>query len=538
MVNPKTGTAHMKMKQFDAGQYMKKNTFKLFMLILSVSLFALFLISGFSKHLNYMTSITDTGYFDQAVWGFLKEMPFLNSGSFNAQTSRLAVHFDPILAFFAPFYLIHPSVGWLIIAQALALSMACWPIFFLAKKIFMSEKTAFIWAVVFSFNPFILNAAAWDFHPVTLAVPLIAGAYLVVEMKKFNWLLICCIIILLCKEHFGLLVIGFGLLWGIKHREWKPGLFLIALGVVHMWLVFHVIIPHFSPTGRHLMLSDAQGHLSRYTWLGNSLMGILSEIIKNPVQTLWIILSQLNGAPYLIVLILPFLGLPVIGLEYLLPGMADLGANMLSANPFVRSIYSYHSATLITAFTVAAMYGAKRISIFVKRYSPRELSVFSMITAIVLGWAFFPFFSLPGSFDPWEQKKFLKFHDPDLAEVKRIIKPNLSISIQANVGSHFSQRKEIYRFPNKIGTADAIILRLENPSKSITEDSLRHHFQMLPSEYLDSISNLLANPEYRIVYWNDPWLIFVKNTDSSAFKNQEQIERKIDELKLAWKLNE
>jgi hypothetical protein len=227
----------------------------------------------------------------------------------------------------------------------------------------------------------------------------------------------------------------------------------------------------------------------------------------------------------------------VIGLEYLLPGIADLGANLLSANPFVRSIYSYQNATLITAFTVAAMYGAKRISIIVKRYSLRDLSVLSMISAIVLGWVFFPFFGLPGSFDPWKQKKFLKFHDPVLAEVKNIIKPDLSISVQNNIGPHFSQRKEIYRFPNKIGIADAIVLRLENPSKSITEDSLRQHLQMLPSEYLDSISDLLDNTEYRIIFWNDPWLIFIKTADYFDFKDHEQIERKIDVLNLAWKLS-
>jgi uncharacterized membrane protein len=518
----------------------RQNKFKLFMIFLSASLFVLFMISGFSRHLNYMTSINDLGHFDQAVWGFLKGFPFLNTDSFNTQTSRLGMHFDPILAFFAPLYLIHPSVGWLIIAQSLALSMACWPVFFLARKIFMSEKTAFMWAVIFSFNPFVLNAAAWDFHPVTLAVPFIIGAYLAVEMKKFNWLLICCVIILLCKEHFGLLVIGLGMLWAIRHREWIPGLFLIVLGALHVWLVFYMIMPHFSPTGRHLMFSEGQGQLSRYTWLGNSALSIITESFKHPFSTLWTVLYHFKGALYIVLIMLPFLGLPLIGIEFLLPGMADLGANLLSANPLPRSIFSYHSATLIAVCTVAAMYGSKRIKTSVKKFSSMKLSVCLLTTTILLGWIFFPFFSLPGSFDPWEKKKFLKFHDPDLAEVKSIIKPDLSISAQANVGPHFSQRMENYLYPNKIGYVDAIVLRLENPTTSTELSSLRHHLQLPPSEYLNEIRDLLNNTEYKIVFWRDPWLIFTKNDDAnqSSSMDTSQIQKKIDDLKSLWQLDE
>lgn len=533
-------------KNFLKMSYFKNYKFSILMGFLSVFLFVLFLISGFSRHANYMTSINDLGHFDQAVWGFLEGIPFLNTDTFNTETSRLGVHFDPILAFFVPFYQIYPSAAWLIIAQSLALSMTCWPIFFLAKKILISEKTAFTWAVIFSLNPFILNAGAWDFHPVVIAVPFIALSYLAVEMKRLKWLLICCALILLCKEHFGLLVIGFGLLWGIKYREWKPLVVLVALGLLHIWIVFDIIMPHFSPTGKPIMLSEGQGQLSRYAWLGNSVLGIISEIIKNPFLTLWSVLVQFKGALYLSLLIMPFLGLPLIGIDFLLPGMADLGANMLSANPLPRSIFSYHSATLIPVFTVAAMYGTKRTNASFKKYIPRGLSFFILIFTGFLGWIFFPFFNLPGSFDLWKQKEFYRFHDPKFAAVSNVIKQDFSISVQANVGAHFTHRKKIYTFPNNIDHVDAIILRLESPTDQLqgrpgNVGSLAHHLQMKPSEFIASIDHLVFEEHFKVALWNDPWLVLIKNNDVSDYKDSamiQKVEKKTKELKSAWKLNE
>ena len=76
------------------------------------------------------------------------------------------------LLLFVPLYAIWPAAEWFAIAQAFALSVAAWPIFLLASRVHSSERTGLLWAAIYLFNPFLLSAAAWDFHPVTLAVPL------------------------------------------------------------------------------------------------------------------------------------------------------------------------------------------------------------------------------------------------------------------------------------------------------------------------------------------------------------------------------
>ena len=53
---------------------------------------------------------------------------------------------------------------------------------------------------------------------------------------------------------------------------------------------------------------------------------------------------------------------------------------------------------------------------------------------------------------------------PDgFTELHRKISPAQSLSVQANVGAHFAERKRIYPFPHLSGDVDAVVLHLENP---------------------------------------------------------------------------
>jgi hypothetical protein len=80
-----------------------------------------------------------------------------------------------------------------VLPQAAALAVAAWPLFLLACRISGSERTGCLWAVAYLFNPFLLNAVAWDFHPVTLAVPLVALALLAVDSGDGRLLVGCCL---------------------------------------------------------------------------------------------------------------------------------------------------------------------------------------------------------------------------------------------------------------------------------------------------------------------------------------------------------
>ena len=386
-----------------------------------------------------------------------------------------------------------------------------------------------------------MNAAAWDFHPITLALPFISVGILSVALKRFKWLLFCCMIILLCKEHLGGMVAGFGVLWWLKHRETMPAAGLLVLGICHSVLVLGFIMPSLSPTGEHIMFGADMGHLSRYVWLGQTPQEIFWTLLTHPLKVTEFVIITKGGWLYLALLILPFVGLPLIGLEFLLPSMADLAANMLSTNPLQQSPFSYHSAAIIPFLTAAAIYGSQRLHRKIKRYSLHALAGFCLVISAYSGYFFSPFLSLPGSASHWAPHKFLNFPDPRLKEITAQLPDDAPVSAQANIGAHFSQRKEIFLYPNNIEKSQAIILNMQSPTTRVEAQNpgmvgaLTHHLQMSPSKYLKSIEVLLLSGEWGISYWNDPWLLLSRGGHSTVPYNV--VMDKIEILREEWRIN-
>jgi len=508
-------------------------------------MFTLFI--SLSYHWGYMSSLTDLGTFDQAVWGSLHSDFFLNTNTFSKKVSYLGIHFRPVLLIFLPFYTLLPKAEWMILAQSFALSLTAWPIYLLAKHVSKSEPTALFWALVYMLNPFVISVLPWVFRPESLAVPFIAVALLSVEKSDFRLLLLSCLFIALCKEHFGIMVIGFGFLWGLKKRRWKQSILLVSLGAMYSILVLGIIMPALSPTGKHVMIGNDLDQLSRYGWLGHSLKEVFQTVLFHPIYVFKTVMLGMGGAKYLLVLLIIFLGFPLAAPEYLLPGLADMMANMMSANPMPRSLFAYHSISLIPVLTVAAVYGSERISCWSKKFSVKELAGFAVIMSFVLGYYFGPL-PIPGALNFWKPVRFLNLPDPIVHTIRDTIGEEASVSAQNNVGAHFSQRKEIYRFPNKVRDVDAIVLRLESPTANINNfpdqlktrrkysiNMLDNHLQMDRTEYIDTIESLLSGSEYGILYWNDPWLVFKRGLTNHGF--YKQIEKKLNQLRKEWEIS-
>ena len=280
------------------------------------------------------------------------------------------------------------------------------------------------------------------------------------------------------------------------------------------------------------------GQTSRYEWLGHSLESIIITIFTNPVDTARHVLLTMNGWEYLALLLLPLMCLPLLGGEFLIPGVADLLANILSSNPMPRSILSYHSVTLVPVLVVSAIYGAHRIAPLFKRSTIKEPVLIVFMLSLVLGWIFFPFFSLPGSYNFWAPQRVIDFHDENYETIQGVIKPEMSLSVQANIGAHFTQRLEIYRYPNRVGDVDAVVLRLDSPTLRTKDGnqylmgSLGNHLQMNTVEYLESVESLLESDMYQRRIWADPWLIFMKGEKTTI--EIDEIKHKIDSLKAKW----
>jgi uncharacterized membrane protein len=507
-------------------------------------MFTLFI--SLSYHWGYMSSLVDLGTFDQAVWGTLHGDFFLNTITFSKKVNYLGLHFRPVLLIFLPFYAVLPNVEWMILAQSFALSLTAWPVYLLAKHVTKSESAALFWALAYMLSPFVISVLPWVFRPESLAVPFIVIALLAIEKSNFRLLLLSCLFIVFCKEHFGVMVIGFGFLWGLRNRRWRQSVLLVLLGTMYSMLVFGVVMPSLSPTGEHVMIGNDFNQLNRYGWLGGSLKEVFHMVLFHSIYVIKTVMVNMGGTYYLLVLFISFLGFPLAAPLFLLPGLADLMANMLSANPMPRSLFAYHSISLIPVLTVAAVYGSERISRWSKRFSVKELAEFAVIISFVLSYYFGPL-PIPGALNFWKPVRFVNLPDPIVHTIRYALGEEASVSAQGNVGAHFSQRKEIYRFPNKMREVDAIVLRLESPTNNINNlpeqlkthrkysiNMLDNYLEMDRTEYIDTIEHLLSGSEYGVLFWNDPWLVFKRGfTDHGSCK---QIEKKLNQLRIKWKI--
>lgn len=468
---------------------------------------------GVFRHWGHITSVNDLGCYDQAIWGVINKGFLWHSfDSFGSLKfgNWLGIHFNPILYFFVPFYYVIPSVNWIVLAQSAALSVAALPIFLVAKQVTQSERQALLWGIGYLFNPFVLSAEMWDFHPVSFAVPFIALGFLAIEQQNPKLLAFASLILLLCQEQFGLTVACLGWVYGFKNKETRISSFFFVLGIIAFAFVLTVIIPSFSPTQQHYMFSPVHGN-SRYSWLGHSLKEIITTLVFSSASVFKTVMFKFGGAVYISVLLLPFLCVVLFAPLFLLPMSADLLANVLSANPMPRSIFSYHSVTIIPVLTVAAIYGGKKVYRYCSFLRPLKLAQYSCFVTVIIGYLLAPL-PLPLAKNIWQPTQLITKYDKREDEIKALVGYQ-SVSAQINIGAHFSQREEIYRFPSNLRESDYVILWLNSPTFDY-EDYVQKDIQMPPTDYLRKIEELLHNNNFKIAYWNDPWLVFKREPNT------------------------
>ena len=116
----------------------------------------------------------DLGIMDQVVYntsrGRFLEM---TNPNFLKNTLRFAIHFDPILAFFSPFYYFWPKFEILLVGQVLLVGLGGMAIFLLANLLLKDKKVSFVFALLYFLNFHIARSLVFDFHAITLAIPLL-----------------------------------------------------------------------------------------------------------------------------------------------------------------------------------------------------------------------------------------------------------------------------------------------------------------------------------------------------------------------------
>jgi uncharacterized membrane protein len=216
--------------------------------LLLTTLVAIALLCKLAQYYSFRISDWDTGIYSNVLWNLVNGNGFYSDV---LNRNHLGVHFSPIIVVFAPFFIIYPSPVWLLAAQGLAVGTTYVLLYFVAIKIFRDAKTRFakplalvfaIWA--FLYRP-LTSALLFEFHPSTLATPLLAAAILALlhSCDRGLWLLVA--VLLLSKENAPLAVLGLGCYAGLVLFRPRLGMALGTVAAASAALIMGVVMPLF-----------------------------------------------------------------------------------------------------------------------------------------------------------------------------------------------------------------------------------------------------------------------------------------------------
>src|SRR5438270_4999825 len=373
----------------------------------------------------------------QAVWSTAHGHPLRVTDLQGDQISRLAAHVDPILVLFAPLWRVWPSANMLLVAQALAVGLGAFPVYWLARKQLASAPAAVAFAVAYLLYP----ATGWltlnEFHPVALATPLLLFAFWFLDEDRLLPFGLCAVAAAACKEEIPFVVAGFGVWYAITRRRWTIGAVIAGAGVAWAAIATADVIPHFNH-------GQSSGFYTRYSEVGGTPGGIVRTAVLHPVRLIRAAFT-LRDLHYVLDLGWPLAFLFLLSPLVLVAALPELAINLLSATTTQTSIHFHYTAGLIPPLVIAAVFGAKRIG----RWAV-PVAMLAVLAALVgnyrrgpiPGWR-----HLPGGQQFQATAQRVADHDRIADRALSLIPHSAVVSATNTPGGHLPARARVLSFP-------------------------------------------------------------------------------------------
>jgi uncharacterized membrane protein len=447
------------------------------------------------KYRAYNAGRYDLGNMVQTVWNTAHGHFLQMTSGDGRQISRLAAHFDPILAAFAPLWWIWPSPELLLTVQAIVVALGALPVFWLGRKHLGSDRAGLGFALVYLLYP----ATEWltlnEFHPVALACPFLLFAFWYLDEDRLLPFAIFAALAMATKEEVGLVVAGFGLWYAVRRRP-LPGATIAGAGLLVSVLAVAVVIRHYNAGAE-------SAFYGRYDAIGGSAGGIAKTVFTHP----WRILQQAfqsKDLHYLLHLALPLGLLFALAPLALLAAVPELALNVLSATPTQTSIHFHYTAGAIPALVIAAVLGAGALA---RRVQVRAGTVVAAAVAVSLlaNWKLgaVPLWgAVPGGEDFQKSEWKLTAHDRIADEALSLVPPHAVVSATNVLGAHLSARHRVLSLP-KLGDATWVAADETRPS---------YADRSAPLPAAAALVRLRQNSAWRLVFERDGVLIFQRSS--------------------------
>jgi uncharacterized membrane protein len=410
--------------------------FRVALWLMTAYYFALFCAFSLYRYNHFGTGIFDLGIFDQATWLISRgKPPILSSRGMNA----FGDHFSPILYLIAPMYRIWDTPKTLLVLQTFACSIGAYPVYLMARKRTGSFRIATLFSIAYFLCPSLQGINSFDFHPESLAIPMLLFACWFLETKRPIPLILCLIPTLLCKETMGLTVICLGALAFFMINK-GTGTVIMLLGALGQIISLE--------TMRYVNHGQPSAYASLYSVFGATLPQIAWNLISHPLHTLSALFTAGN-MEYVTEIIFPLGFLSLFAPRFLLPAVPAFLANMLSNRDSMQMVYFQYGATIIPFVFYSAIAGYPVcFGILMRCFRRHPLRVrkglgMYLAYCVFLGMGM-NLFNL-----------FFKLYicsTPDDSRIMRnaleIIPNDASVSAEMMIGGRMMHRESLYMFPN------------------------------------------------------------------------------------------
>jgi uncharacterized membrane protein len=402
------------------------------------------------SYLSFRYGRFDLGNMVQAVWSTSEGRPLESTeGATGEQMVRLGGHVDPFLALLAPLWALWPSPLALALAQIAVVAAGALPVFWLGRRHLASERAAGLLALAYLAYPWVATSAGTPIHPVTFAISLYLFCVWFLETERLGLFALCAVLAMSTGELMGVPIACLGLWYAIARGHRRAGGAIAVLGAAWTVVAVYVVVPAFS--------GEDSIFYGFYDRVGGSPFGVLRTLVTDPGAVLGALVE-----PHDVVYVV-WLGLPLLGLFLLSPGLAAVGIPQLLANGLsdFRSMTDprYHSVAAVIPFLVAAtVLGIGRMR--GERQARFAGSV--LVCSAVLTVALAPWSRAVGVNPLGGRESLAKSHVSALTEAIGLIPPGVPVTASNPAGAHLSARRYVYSVPN-LGRAEWALVDTNDP---------------------------------------------------------------------------
>jgi uncharacterized membrane protein len=384
------------------------------------------------RHLSFRSGGYDLGIFDQGIWllGHSDE-PFSTIRGRNL----FADHFQPALVLLAPLGTLSLNPWGVLVLQSALLAAAAPFLYLLALARGADRWLAAAVGLLWLASPLTQWANLFDYHPETAVPLLFAAGALLLERDRDWWFVATAVLASSIKEDICLVYVLWGVALALGGRV-RFGLALSAVSALWFVLATKVAIP---AAGGDLDFYSARFAGDR----GSSVGEVLLSAVRDPVAALDDASTPAN-LKILLALVLCSGGLALLAPRMLLPALAPLIANVLSAYSYQHELRFHYQLIPAAVFAVASAYGA---GVLTRLVEPRVRSAAAVVLisgAVVVG--------LPLSRAVDE----LRQDERPSADAKRhaleLIPEHASVAAAPDVVPHLAQRRLVYQLPEPFFT--------------------------------------------------------------------------------------